>query len=105
MKLIKLTKDYYQQCVEMNDEWKLDQEINHTNRSPWAIFKNDVRDFDTYLENLEISEPKDGKRKRRQKISSQEDSADHRAVDTSFDRADQPGGADGLYIFIIEDAG
>lgn len=51
------------------------------------------------------SEPKDGKRKRRQKISSQEDSADHRAVDTSFDRADQPGGADGLYIFIIEDAG
>lgn len=61
MKLIKLTKDYYQQCVEMIDEWKLDQEINHTNRSPWAIFKNDVRDFDTYLENLEISEPKDGK--------------------------------------------
>jgi len=61
MKLIKLTKDYYQQCVEMIDEWKLDQEINHTNRSPWAIFKNDVRDFDTYLENLEIIEPKDGK--------------------------------------------
>ena len=45
----------------MIDEWKLDQELNHTNRSPWAIFKNDYHDFDYYLNNLEITEPKDVK--------------------------------------------
>ena len=45
----------------MIDEWKLDHEVNQGNRSPWAIFKNDYHDFDYYLENLEIREPKDGK--------------------------------------------
>lgn len=40
----------------MIDEWKLDQEIHHTNRSPWAIFKNDCHDFDFYLEHLEFKE-------------------------------------------------
>jgi len=45
----------------MIDEWKLDQEINHTNHAPWAIFKNDYHDFEYYLDNLEINEPKDGK--------------------------------------------
>ena len=58
VRLIKLTKEYYPQLSEMIDEWRLDQEINHTNHSPWSIFKNDYRDFDNYLENLEI---KDGK--------------------------------------------
>ena len=61
VELIKLTKEYYTQLSEMIDEWRSDQEINHTNRSPWAIFKNDYHDFDYYLENLEINEPKDGK--------------------------------------------
>lgn len=37
----------------MIDEWRLDQETNHTNRSPYAIFKNDYHDFDYYLEHLE----------------------------------------------------
>ena len=37
----------------MIDEWKLDQEINHTNHSPWAIFKNDYHDFDNYLDWIE----------------------------------------------------
>ena len=60
VELIKLTKDYYPQLSEMIEEWKTDQEINQTNRSPYAIFKNDYHDFDYYLENLEISEPKDG---------------------------------------------
>ena len=60
-KLIKLTKDYFNELKEMIDEWKLDQEINHTNHSPWAIFKNDYQDFDYYLANLEIKEPIDGK--------------------------------------------
>ena len=61
VKLIKLTKEYYSQLSEMIEEWRLDQEINHTNHSPWAIFKNDYHDFDYYLDNLEINEPKDGK--------------------------------------------
>lgn len=61
LKLIKLTKEYYNQLKDMIDEWKLDQEINHTNHSPWAIFKNDYRDFEYYLDNLEIKEPIEGK--------------------------------------------
>ena len=61
VELIKLTKEYYTQLSEMIDEWRSDQEINHTNRSPWAIFKNDYHDFGYYLENLEINEPKEGK--------------------------------------------
>ncbi len=61
VKLIKLTKEYYYQLAEMIDEWKIDQEVNHTNHSPWAIFKNDYHKFDYYLENLEIKDPRDGK--------------------------------------------
>ncbi len=61
VRLIKLTKEYYEELALMIDEWKLDQEINHTNHSPWAIFKNDYHDFDYYLENLELKEPVDGK--------------------------------------------
>ena len=61
VRLIKLSKEYYTQLSEMIDEWKLDHEVNQGNRSPWAIFKNDYHDFDYYLENLEIREPKDGK--------------------------------------------
>ena len=52
--MIKLTKEYEAALAEMIDEWKKDQEINHTNHSPWAIFKNDYHDFDYYLDNLEI---------------------------------------------------
>lgn len=61
LKLIKLTKEYEKQLVEMIDEWKEDQERNHTNRSPWAIFKNDPHDFGYYLEHLEVKEASDGK--------------------------------------------
>ena len=61
LKLIKLTKEYESALAEMIDEWKEDQEINHTNHSPWAIFKNDYHDFDYYLENLEIKSEGDGK--------------------------------------------
>ena len=61
LKLIKLTKDYEEQLGEMVEEFKEDQEKNHTNHSPWAIFKNDYHDFDYYLENLDIKEAKDGK--------------------------------------------
>ncbi|MBP5269642.1 MAG: GNAT family N-acetyltransferase [Clostridia bacterium] len=61
LKLIKLTKEYEKQLGEMIDEWKADQELNHTNRSPWAIFRNDYHDFDFYLENLEAKEEADGR--------------------------------------------
>ena len=45
VKLIKLTKEYEKQLGEMIDEWKLDQQVNHT---------------DYYLENLELKEPTNG---------------------------------------------
>ena len=61
LKLIQLTKEYESAIAEMIAEWKEDQEINHTNHSPWAIFKNDYHDFDSYLENLEIKSEGDGK--------------------------------------------
>ncbi len=60
LRLIKLTRDYEQQLGEMIDEWKLDQEINHTDTSPWSIFRNDYHDFDFYLDHLEVREPTDG---------------------------------------------
>ena len=60
LRLIKLTKEYEHQLGEMIDEWKEDQEKNHTNHSPYAIFKNDYHDFDYYLENLELAEARDG---------------------------------------------
>ena len=53
IKLIKLTERYKDQLIDMIDEWKKDQEENHTDRSPWAIFKNDCRNFEYYLEHLE----------------------------------------------------
>lgn len=56
LKLIKLTKAYEKQLGEMIDEWRADQELNHTNHSPWSIFKNDYHDFEYYLEHLEIKE-------------------------------------------------
>ena len=61
LKLIKLTRAYEKQLGEMIDEWKEDQEKNHTNRSPWAIFKNDYHDFDYYLDHLEIKTAENGK--------------------------------------------
>ena len=60
VKLIKLTKQYEKQLGEMIEEWKLDQEVNHTDTSPLAIFKNDYHDFDYYLDNLECQNPQKG---------------------------------------------
>lgn len=61
LKLIKLTEEYKDELIGMIDEWKHDQEINRTDTSPWVIFRNDPRDFEHYLEDLEVSEPKDGR--------------------------------------------
>ncbi len=60
LRLITLTKDYERELGEMIDEWKKDQEENHTNTSPWAIFHNDYHDFDYYLEHLDIKDPAPG---------------------------------------------
>ena len=60
LKLIKLTKKYEKQLGEMLDEWKADQELHDTDRSPWAVFRNDWHDFDRYLENLERKTVSDG---------------------------------------------
>lgn len=56
LKLIKLTEKHKEQLCEMIDEWKADQDLNQTNPSPRAIFKHDCRDFDDYVEHLELKE-------------------------------------------------
>lgn len=61
VKLIKLTKEYQKQLGEMIDEWRKDQIVNNTDRSPWSIFKNDYHDFDNYLKHLELKTPDNGK--------------------------------------------
>lgn len=57
LKLIKLTKEYEKDLGEMIEEFKYDQRVNNSDRSPGAIFKNDYHDFDYYLENLEFKAP------------------------------------------------
>lgn len=56
IELVKLTPEYKDQLFDMLTEWRADIEKNHTNWSPWMIFRNDFHDFDYYLENLEIKE-------------------------------------------------
>lgn len=58
IKLVKLSKAYQKQLIEMLDEWS---SFGDTNHSPWAIFKNDYHNFDYYLDNLELKEAKDGR--------------------------------------------
>jgi len=60
IKLVKLSKEYKTQFIEMIEEWKTDIEKNNTNHSPWAIFKNDYHDFDSYVATLERKEEIDG---------------------------------------------
>ncbi len=58
LKLIKLTKAYEKQLGDMIEEWKHDQIVNHTNHSPWAVFKQDYHDFDQYLRCLDNDQPR-----------------------------------------------
>lgn len=60
LKLIKLTREYKDSLIEMIEEWRADQVQNHTDCSPWAIFRNDCHDFDNYLVNLENKKTTDG---------------------------------------------
>ncbi len=56
IELVRLTPEYKEQLTDMLEEWIADIEKNHSNHSPWMIFRNDYHDFDYYLENLEIKE-------------------------------------------------
>ena len=56
IELIRMTHEYKEQLADMLTEWTRDIEENHTNHSPWAIFKNDFHDFDYYLQHLEVKE-------------------------------------------------
>ena len=56
IELVKLTPEYKTQLFDMLTEWTAYMETNHTDDSPWAIFKNDFHDFEYYLDNLEIKE-------------------------------------------------
>ena len=49
IELVRLTPEYKTQLIDMLTEWKADIEKNHTNHSPWMIFRNDFNDFDYYL--------------------------------------------------------
>ena len=55
--LVKLTPEYKQQLFDMMEEWlALEQDF-----SPYMIRRNDYRDFDYYLENLEIKQEQEGR--------------------------------------------
>ena len=56
IKLVRLTPEYRPQLEDMMEEWLAFEQ----NFSPYAIRKNDYRDFDHYLENLELKEARDG---------------------------------------------
>ena len=60
LRLIKLTKEYKDELSAMIEEWRADQALNNTDRSPWAIFRNNCHDFDYYLEHLENKATTDG---------------------------------------------
>ncbi len=60
LKLIKMNYEYKDKLIEMIDEWKADIKKNHTNQSPWIIFRKDYSDFDEYLKGLDTNEEING---------------------------------------------
>lgn len=60
IRLVKLNKNYKKQLEDMLDEWVSYNNSHNDNGSPRAIFKNDYHNFDYYLDNLELKEPKNG---------------------------------------------
>lgn len=55
LKLVKLERKYQSELADMMEEWTGTGE----KIVPWAIAKSDWRDFDTYLESLEVKEGND----------------------------------------------
>ncbi len=56
IELIKITAEYREQLFDMLTEWKDDIIKNHTDRSPWKIWKHDFHDLEYYIENLDTKE-------------------------------------------------
>lgn len=56
LKLVKLSEAYREQLGDMMDEWTATGETI----VPCAVVKNDYRDFDRYLAQLEVKEASDG---------------------------------------------
>lgn len=59
LELVRLSTAYKEQFFDMLSEWTADLQAHSGNHSPWTIFRNDYRDFDRYLENLEFREETD----------------------------------------------
>ena len=54
LRLIKGSYEYKKEILDMLREWRAyNQAHPEANRSPWAIFRNDEGDFDSYLEGLD----------------------------------------------------
>ena len=54
LRLIKGRYEYKKEILDMLREWRAyNQAHPEANRSPWAIFRNDEEDFDSYLEGLD----------------------------------------------------
>ena len=62
IELVRLTPAYKERFFDMMTEWTEDLRQNGGNHSPWAIFRNDFHDFDSYLENLECKADTEGGR-------------------------------------------
>ena len=61
IKLVKASYEYQDLIVDMLKEW-IDYNNNHpeANTSPASIFKNDYHNFDHYINNLDLKNPKPG---------------------------------------------
>lgn len=61
IKLVKASYEYQDLIVDMLKEW-IDYNNNHpeANTSPSSIFKNDYHNFDYYINNLDLKNPKPG---------------------------------------------
>jgi len=59
-KLVKLSKEYKEQFLDMIKEWKEYNDTHDCNKSPGAIFRLDYNDFDNYVDKLEYVDPNSG---------------------------------------------
>ena len=55
IKLLKISKEYERQIVDMLDEWVDYNNTHETDHSPWAIF-SDHSDFDEYIKKTALRE-------------------------------------------------
>lgn len=61
LKLVRIASKYQESIVDMLAEWTQYNVSNPSvNQSPWAIFKNDYRDFKSYADRLETAQPDAG---------------------------------------------